>query len=61
MFMFCIICLKKKQRIDIKIHCVMFDYYFFYVVHEYIFVLINLVEEYRVRTVYVGTRNLFQL
>lgn len=39
----------------------MFDNYFFYVVHEYIFVLINLVEEYRVRTVYVGTRNLFQL
>lgn len=41
----------------------MFDYYFFYVAHEYIFVLINLVEEYRVRTctVYVGTRNLIQL
>lgn len=39
----------------------MFDYYLFYVIHEYIFVLINLEEEYRVRTVYVGTRNLFQL
>lgn len=39
----------------------MFDYYFFYVAHEYIFVLINLVEEYKVRTVYVGTRNLIQL